>query len=82
MLNYTTVASAIISEGVFFFSIDFPTRGGKILNLSPITTLLWIKFFNFANCDERWHFRESDPEKIQNWPISADEFLITHPESL
>lgn len=81
MLNYTTDASAVISE-VFFFSIDFPTRGGKILILSPTTTLLWIKFFNFANYDERWHFREFDPEKIQNWPISADEFLITHPEWL
>ena len=79
--NYTTDSSAVISD-VFFFSIDFPTRGGKILILSPTTTLLWIKFFNFANCDERWHFRESDPEKIQNWPISPDEFLITRPESL
>ena len=53
MLNYTTDASAIISEVFFFFSIDFPTRGGKILILSPTTTLLWIRFFNFANCDER-----------------------------
>ena len=54
----------------------------KFFILSPTTTLLWIKFFNFANYDERWHFREFDPEKIQNWPISADEFLITHPEWL
>ena len=82
MLNYTTDASAIISEVFFFFSIDFPTRGGKILILSPTTTLLWIRFFNFANCDERWHFQESDPKKIQNWHISADEFLITYPEWL
>ena len=61
MLNYTTEASAIVSKVFFFFNIDLPTRDGKILHLSPMTTLSWIKFISFANCDQRWHFKEPDP---------------------